>query len=53
MPIYLFVLTPLTISYKIIVIQSLTGDLAGQLEESIDKKLLNTGENSYDPARAL
>ena len=53
MPIYLFVLTPLTISYKIIVIQSLIGDMAGQLEESMDKKLLDTGENSYDPARAL
>jgi hypothetical protein len=47
------VLTPLTISYKIIVIQSLIGDMAGQLEESMDKKLLDTGETSYDPARAL
>jgi len=53
MPIYLFVLNPLTISYKIIVIQSLVGDLSGQLEESMDKKLLDTVENSYDPARAL
>jgi hypothetical protein len=53
MPIYLFVLIPLTISYKIIVIQSLIGDLVGQLEESMDINILDTFENSYDPARAL
>jgi hypothetical protein len=53
MPIYLFVLTPLTISYKVIVTQSLINDLNGQFDEGTDNKLSDVIDNSYDPARAL
>ena len=53
MPIYLFVLTPLTISYKIIVSHSLVNGFVGRLEESTSTKFSDTLEDSYDPARAL
>lgn len=53
LPIYLFVLTPLTISYKVIVTQSVINDLNGQFEEGTDNKLSDVIDNSYDPARAL
>ena len=53
LPLYLFALTPLTISYKIIVAQSLINNLNGQFEEVTDSKVTDSLDNSYDPARAL